>query len=82
MARLVVPPKKPKNVILLKCYRCGTLYSPECKQKSMLKSENYESCPECGYDHNSDGQQIPLWLYNWLRWWRGTAKEDQDNEEE
>ena len=81
MARYIVPPKKPKAVVLLKCYSCGALYSPEGKGKKFFTSIDYEPCPECGYEHNSDGQKISLWRYNLIKWWRDTtSREDKKDD--
>lgn len=81
MAKFIVPPKKPKGLVLLKCYSCGTLYSPDKKVKNLI-SNSYEPCPECGYAHNSDGQQIPLWKYNLIKWWREKSEDDAPEQQE
>ena len=74
MAKYVVPPKKLKMEVLLKCYKCGCLYAPEGKQKGYLNYTDYEDCPVCGYSHNSAEQAIPLWRYNIIKWFRGGFK--------
>lgn len=83
MAKYLVPPRKLTRVVLLKCFHCGGLYSPEGKSvRYLCGSKNYEKCPFCGYEHNSDGQKIPLWKYNLIKWSRGGMKEEDEGDED
>lgn len=79
MARYVVPPKKMKREILLKCFKCGTLYCPDGQTLSLINGKSYEKCPVCGYEHNTDGQIIPLWKYNLIKYFRGMEEDKDDN---
>lgn len=75
----VVPPVSLSRVILLKCFKCGALYTPEGKQIiHLVNGSSYEKCPICGYEHNSDGQRIPAWKYKFIRAFR--QKIDKNNE--
>lgn len=78
MAKYIVPPKKMSREVIIKCYKCGALYVPEGMQKSILNSTNYENCPVCGYSHNSNGNRIPLWKYNLIKYYREkTGKKEE-----
>lgn len=78
MAKYIVPPKKMSREVIIKCYRCGALYVPEGMQKSILHSTNYENCPVCGYSYNSNGNRIPLWKYNLIKYYREkTGKKEE-----
>lgn len=82
MAKYVVPPRSMSREIILKCFRCKTLYVPEYKhKKSYLKSTDYEDCPICGYSYNTIEQRIPLWQYNLIKYFRG-MKDDEQNDNE
>lgn len=79
MALNVVPPRHLSDVVLLKCLKCGCLYQPENKTKPKYFSDpiDWEPCPHCGYDHNGTAQQIPLWKYNLIKWFRGGFKKEK-----
>lgn len=87
MATNIVPPARLSRVILLKCFRCGALYTPEGKQIiHLVNGISYEKCPICGYEHNSDGQRIPVWKYKFIRYFRDKINGDnqisnEENEE-
>ena len=82
MAKYVVPPRQMSREIILKCCKCGALYVPDGKQKGFLMETDYEPCPICEYSHNSDGQRIPLWKYNLIKYFRErSADKNAKNEE-
>ena len=81
MAKYIVPPKKMSGEVIIKCYKCGALYVPEGMQKSILRSTNYEDCPVCGYSHNSNGNRIPLWKYNLIKYFREKTQKTEDTED-
>lgn len=76
MAKYVVGPKPKAKDILIKCERCGTLYSPEKTRYGCLYTF-YEDCPECGYDCNTDEERIFLWQYNLIKFMRGGFREEK-----
>lgn len=86
MAKYVVPPRSMSREIILMCLKCKAMYVPVGKNTIYLQDgTNYEKCPICGYEHNSDGQRIPLWKYNIIKWLRGIGNsndqiEDTDDE--
>lgn len=65
MAKYIVPPRKKRDP-LIRCFVCKTLYMPESKQYG-----HYEKCPVCGTDMNDKHNEIPLWAYNLIKYWRG-----------
>lgn len=70
MAKYVVP--SPSTEIIIKCYRCKTLYVPEKKQ--FEGSAFFEDCPVCGCSGNDYDNRISLWRYNLIKFWRGLFK--------
>lgn len=79
MARYIVPPRKLSREVILKCMKCGTLYVPDKKKTDYFKIEtDYEDCPCCGYKHNSDGQRIPLWKYNLIKYFRERGRKEEE----
>ena len=76
MADYVVPPKRKKRV-LVKCWECGALYAPDPNVVSFVGRERYEPCPVCKTPLNSKDNEIPLWKYNLIRYWRGLFNHEQ-----
>ena len=74
MAKYVVPPRQMSREIILRCMKCGTLYVPDGRQEGYLRDTDYEPCPVCKYTHNSDGNRIPLWKYNLIKYFREKAE--------
>ena len=70
MAKYVVP---PKNEVIVKCRKCGTLYVPE-HGESHGTGHLWEDCPYCGYFGNRKADEISLWRYNFIKWIRGGFK--------
>lgn len=81
MAKYIVPPKKMSREVIIKCYKCGALYVPEGKQRKFLHDTDYEDCPVCGYSHNSNGNRIPLWKYNLIKYFREKTQKTEDTED-
>ena len=76
MAKYVVPSNKKVETppILLKCYKCKTLYSPErCDSITLY----FEDCPICGFRKNTVENEISLWRYNLIKYWRGLFNRDK-----
>lgn len=77
MADYIVPPKRRKDIPILKCYKCGALYVADTKKVPVMFSLRYEKCPVCGFEQNDDEQRIPLWQYNLIKWFRGGFREQR-----
>ena len=77
MAKYVVPPTG-KSVLLVKCYKCKTLYAPdkEKDQDYIFSSRYFEECPVCGYPSNGWSEVIPLWKYNLIAFFRGGFRKE------
>lgn len=83
----VVPGRENVRLTLVRCWKCGTLYSTD-KTKQIYKTPvyngseirsytqwtAYEKCPVCGNETNSDGTVIPAWKFKLIRWWRGMKR--------
>lgn len=80
MAKNIVFPKIAYGTIILRCFKCGTLYVPEHTRKSLLNGTYFEPCPHCGNEYNDAGCKIPLWKYNLIKWWRGGFSEEPEEE--
>lgn len=80
MAKHVVPSISLEH-ILIKCYKCKTMYEPEEEKSEEWGSGRvvYEKCPVCGYDSNDYSNVIPLWKYNLIKYLRGGFRERGDN---
>ena len=70
MAKYVVPPMGKENLIV-KCYKCRTLYVPEPGRHPYGREDCFEKCPICGAGANNWENVIPLWRYNLIKWFRG-----------
>ena len=64
MADHIVPPRKKKPVII-KCWKCHTMYVTKCG-----KWGEVEPCPYCHTQSNDRSNQITLWAYNLIKYWR------------
>lgn len=71
MAKYIVPPKE----IIIKCYRCKTLYVPEFSEKH---GTCFEECPVCGFLLNDKDNVIPLWRYNLIKLFRGGFRKGKE----
>ena len=78
MAKHVVPSISLEH-ILIKCYKCKTMYEPEKSKERYFGGVVYEKCPVCGYDDNNYSNVIPLWKYNLIKYLRGGFRERGDN---
>ena len=76
MAKYIVPKHVKKHPVLIKCYKCKSLYLPEMREKWGY----YEKCPVCGCSTNSESDAIPLWRYNLIRYWRGLFDREQTDD--
>ena len=76
MAKYVVPSRRKERPVLILCYGCKTLYSPDKKDAF---SGFYEKCPVCGYSTNNNYNTIPLWRYNLIKYWRGLINREQSD---
>lgn len=74
MADHIVPPNGGKPIIV-KCYRCKTLYVPNLNEHPLGAKNNFECCPICGTGANSWSNVIPLWKYNLIKFFRGKWNE-------
>lgn len=79
MAQYVVPPRK-KKLIIVKCWKCKTLYVPDQGVHPNNDSSKYEFCPVCGTGQNDRHNVIPLWRYNLIRYWRGLFDREQTDD--
>lgn len=72
MATGNVVPKHVDGITLIKCCRCGSLYSTDQPRKIVreISRSCYEPCPVCGSVVNDTEDEIPLWRYNLIKWWR------------
>ena len=75
MAEHVVPPKGG-DVIIIKCYRCKTLYVPDIGKHPFGDEQYFECCPICGASCNNYKNIIPLWKYNLIKFFRGRWKDE------
>ena len=70
MASHIVPPKCGEGIII-KCYRCKTLYVPNVNVHPHGDASCFEKCPICGAEYNDYKNIIPLWKYNLIKFFRG-----------
>ena len=77
MAKFVVPPHG-SGQILLRCYRCHTLYAPDPNVHPYNDWKNFEPCPVCNAGCNDYHQMIPLWKYKLIRFFRGRQKGEKE----
>lgn len=75
MAEHVVPPKQGDKIII-KCYRCKTLYVPDLAVHPYGDKTHFECCPICGAACNDYKNIIPLWKYNLIKFFRGRWKDE------
>lgn len=78
MAKYIIPPPG-KEVVLVKCMRCNTMYAPDLKVHPFGDMEYYEACPTCGYSRNQFESTISLGRYNLIRFWRGLFRHEQSD---
>ena len=76
MAKYIVPPRQKKQV-LIKCWACKTLYAPDMNNHPFGDKNKYESCPVCKTDTNGHENEISLWRYNLIKYWRGLFDREQ-----
>lgn len=74
MARFVVEPLRRKDVAIVKCCRCKTMYVPDHQDIWYAGRNYYEECPTCGNSFNDEGNEIPLWKYNLIKFFRECFK--------
>ena len=76
MASYLVP---PHGSCIVKCRRCNGIYLPK-KTKRIKGTICYEKCPFCGCSSNNFNDNIPIWKYNLIKFFRsGKRCEDIEN---
>jgi len=81
MADYIVPPKRRKDLPILKCSKCGTLYVADFEKVMYGLNWYYEPCPICKFNQNDDMDRIPLWKYNLIKWFRGGFKKEGEGKD-
>lgn len=80
MADYVIPPR----TAIVRCKSCKTLYVPDRTKDRKWSSDktfaSFEKCPVCGNDDNKWTNTIPLWMYNLIRWRRGSKAYEQSDD--
>lgn len=88
MATCIIGPNGDRPIIV-KCYRCRTLYVPDMKvnQKGQKEYRHpfgregyFEECPSCGCGCNNWANVIPLWRYNLIKFFRGGFRNEQPDD--
>lgn len=63
--------KHVNGITLIKCWRCKALYSTD--QPLGPDGDGhvcYEKCPACGFCLNGREEEVSLWRYNLIKFWR------------